>query len=385
MARKAEAVVVAENAAERVRRAAAVPLMLGVMALLATIYGHTASPHRAAPDDPVPAPVSSRAIDDDPPEEEPEYIEVTYWEAVRDDAAGASFEGVATHLGRASGVTVEGSVSCPQDESPPTRQVIGGTITSQWGEEIHYTVGTCSGDPDVRVVTGGSGRFEGATGAISTAASTLPEFSSFATGRLRVRADLWEDWLPSAPRSAPPSPAGLVELAYFEGLVAVETSAPESGCDHSLTPLVVCDFHETGELRGPTIGEATYAATGHRAIGTSMSCDNDDGSTSRPELRLATGTITVEGGDQLFYSSLARLGGCADHGSGLETTVTYRLITGGTGRFERAHGLISGVEVPELGFAAIGLGRLFVHDAGEGRNAGAASSTRESTHTGAAE
>ena len=219
----------------------------------------------------------------------------------------------------------------------------------------------CAPYPNYWIVTGGTGRFEDASGVMSNAATDHPAYLTFATGQLSVRADRWADVVPPTPATEPDPAVEFLEVAYFEGIVSsTSTTAPAGDCDRSDPDVVVCTSMGTGELRATLLGDATNTWTGTTTQLVDSSCELDDGTTAVPAVVDATGTITSQRGDELSYVSRANLDPCATEGSGAGGTTSYWRATGGTGRFADAHGLISGVATPGLGFEAIGAGTLSV-------------------------
>jgi hypothetical protein len=167
-------------------------------------------------------------------EPEPAMVELSYWEGIlledfsrvvqpddecdRSDAAvvvcafDQSVQAIATHLGRVTDtstgtVTTYLSESCEgPDGAIGNRMVLEGegSMRTELGEELFFRNRrvSCVGTPAILgsgyvVIDGGTGRFEGASGIISTLNPALEAgFASIGVGTLTVRADLWEDLIP---------------------------------------------------------------------------------------------------------------------------------------------------------------------------------------------
>jgi hypothetical protein len=322
------------------------------------------------------------------PVDGPEFIELTYWEALERGTASLeggddrcvdvdeqtrrcevdlSFDSIATHLGRAHDESIMEqttyATACPESGDPGVAIVLRGGITSQWGDELFFKArtGSCPVGPDYWIVTGGTGRFEGASGTMSNTTTDHPSFSGFGTGQLSVRAELWEDWLPPASETPPDPDIEYLDIPYFEGVLSAEpTNQADDECDRSDPEVVVCTTAGTAQLRGTLIGEASEASSGTSTQLLAETCELDDGTTGVPNRLDSTGTITTQLGDEIFFTARTRIDPCATLGSGTAGVTPYWRVTGGTGRFEDAHGLMSGVATPDLGFLLINTGTLSV-------------------------
>jgi hypothetical protein len=165
-----------------------------------------------------------------------EFIDLPYWDVhvqdgsfnIQIDTEGcdASEPGVevcdwemnhvidSTPLGRATTYT-EGTRTVESDGCTVADGTIGdlitfrgaGSITTLWGDEVYITnmFGRCAGTdaliPSTWRVTGGTGRFEDATGLMNSESAQFGDEENsvyvrdLSTGTIRVRKDLWEDWL----------------------------------------------------------------------------------------------------------------------------------------------------------------------------------------------
>lgn len=177
----------------------------------------------AEADDTVEETGGSQAQESEPEELGAEFIELPYWETFFIEGIGRTQQAdeecdrpepevveceyeltgsmVATHIGRATEVqtgtvttflaeTCAGGVRRVEDGS--------GTITSEWGDELHFRVRTTCRQVNW-VLEGGTGRFLDATGRMS--GFLLPPIEGVGavnSGTLTVRADLWADVLPPA-------------------------------------------------------------------------------------------------------------------------------------------------------------------------------------------
>ncbi len=118
-------------------------------------------------------------------------------------------EMTATHIGAASEtqtgtLTTYLTESCTSLNGTTGNRVVSrgtGIITTAWGDELHFIIGSDSCSRAISTgyweVVGGTGRFEDASGIMSTMSpGAYSEFLVFNVGTLKVRADLWESILP---------------------------------------------------------------------------------------------------------------------------------------------------------------------------------------------
>lgn len=181
-------------------------------------------------DDTVPESSAAEATAQDPAQAGgPEFIELPFWSGFVWESFGdpqgecdtsdpdlriCPFEQTgslfATHLGVAldteSGTqTTYLAESCTGSDGTIGNPVVyeaSGKMTTIWGDEAFFRLRNplCSVVVPIManwVIDGGTGRFEDAYGLMSVMPWPGDEFDTVSTGTLRVRADLWEEILPS--------------------------------------------------------------------------------------------------------------------------------------------------------------------------------------------
>ncbi len=212
------------------------------------------------------------------------------------------------------------------------------------------------------VVAGGTGRFEGASGVMSGACAWAGSpFVGFGTGQFRVRAELWEDWLPLEPDSPPNPDVEYLAVPCFEGFLSSDSTVESSEeCDRSDPDVVVCETTTSGMLRATLLGDATESATGTWTQLLTETRELDDGSTAIPILSESEGTITSNTGDELHFVARTKADPCATLGPGSFIPAFHWRVTGGTGRFDGAGGVMTGLGAAEFGgdTGSIQIGRL---------------------------
>ena len=148
---------------------------------------------------------------------------------------------VATHLGPVTHVTrkivttTSGGCETPDGEAGILREVVGvpggEKFVTTWGDELYFRSQnrTCldsslqivEGGFGYWVITGGSGRFEGASGTMSRVTDGV-DGVGVSTGVLRVQADLWSDWIPATTPTVVVKPGVAVVGEGDSGTVVVE-------------------------------------------------------------------------------------------------------------------------------------------------------------------
>lgn len=143
-----------------------------------------------------------------------------------------------------------------------------------------------------------------------------------------------------------------IDLPYWEGFLAdgftmsVET---DEECTRPEPDVTVCEFDMAGSMVASLIGHASETQSGTITTYASETCGGPGGSDAVRRVQDGAGTITSEWGDALDFR--------VRQGCGLVNWVA----DGGTGRFEGASGLMSGVILPGIpGFVAVNAGTLTV-------------------------
>ncbi|MDH3754565.1 MAG: hypothetical protein OEU32_11900 [Acidimicrobiia bacterium] len=166
-----------------------------------------------------------------------------------------------------------------------------------------------------------------------------------------------------ASERTPPRGPKFIELSYYETFIGVGPPTIE-GCQNPEPAVTVCDYTQNGKVNGTHVGQATEIQTGSFR---SEPCTNSDATAATALSGEASGTITSQSGDELFFK-LTRPKRCGD-----EWNPPYWSVVGGTGRFTDASGRMSAVARggPGEGFISVGTLRVradryqefFVHEA----------------------
>lgn len=151
----------------------------------------------------------------------------------------------------------------------------------------------------------------------------------------------------------PDASSEFIDLPYWEGFLIDEyfslTVQPEEECPRPEPDVMVCDYEMTASLVGTQIGHSTEIQTGTRTTYFDETCPGSEEPGSARLIQDGIGTITSAWGDTLDFR--------VRQGCGL----TQWFPEGGTGRFEGASGLMSGVVAPPIpGFGAVNVGTLTV-------------------------
>lgn len=160
-----------------------------------------------------------------------EYLELSYWEGALPEGFTQTHQPdeecdnsdpdvfvceftatanlMATQIGyvseTASGTTTTYLTETCEPPAEPANRIVreaSGVITTKWGDELHfeYRIDSCTvaADTFYWIATGGTGRFEGASGVMSAVRPALQAgYLQISTGTLKVRKDLWEEIIPS--------------------------------------------------------------------------------------------------------------------------------------------------------------------------------------------
>ncbi|MGI9603003.1 MAG: hypothetical protein ACR2QE_14045 [Acidimicrobiales bacterium] len=175
----------------------------------------------------------------------------------------------------------------------------------------------------------------------------------------------------TAALEAPGAPE-FIDLHYWEGFLAEGlsvTAQPRAECDDGAPEAITCAWELAGSMVGTHIGRASEKQSGTSTVHLRRPCELGDAATGYVKVDESTGTITTAWGDELHFENRQR--SCMPHSGespedltptvGSLNTTNNWIITGGTGRFEDASGLMSGASPAfESGFAAITTGTLTV-------------------------
>lgn len=147
-----------------------------------------------------------------------------------------------------------------------------------------------------------------------------------------------------------------IELGYYERQSI--TGVTVENCEATEPGVSQCDFSFTGEILATHVGYATDSAEGTTWLRFNEPCSFRDGRQGFINVFDADGTIVAVSGDELHF----RIEGgrqCVISPEEFENDGTsYWRVTGGTGRFEGASGIISSTLNPDGG--SIGVGTLRV-------------------------
>ncbi|HUW03898.1 MAG TPA: hypothetical protein VMW08_16210 [Acidimicrobiales bacterium] len=137
------------------------------------------------------------------------------------------------------------------------------------------------------------------------------------------------------PEAADTAEDDFIDLPYFETapLAGLGTGTSETGeeCDEPEPGVRVCDFEQPLTLVGTHIGHASEVQTGTMTFYDNETCEDILGSEIPYSVQDGSGTITSSWGDDLYFRVRSVCG-----------QFTW-VVDGGTGRFEDATGLMSGV------------------------------------------
>jgi hypothetical protein len=166
--------------------------------------------------------------------------------------------------------------------------------------------------------------------------------------------DTVEETAGSQAQESEPDETGqeFIDLPYWEGFLAEGyslTVQPEAECARPEPDVTVCEFELIGSMVASHIGHATEIQTGERTTYWSETCGGPEGAGAVRVVQDGTGTITSSWGDTLDFRVR-------------QTCLLINWVAdGGTGRFEEASGLMSGVGLPLIpSYVAVNAGTLTV-------------------------
>jgi hypothetical protein len=143
-----------------------------------------------------------------------------------------------------------------------------------------------------------------------------------------------------------------IELDYWETSTGEVDSGERPECESPEEGVLACPYVEArGEIVTTLFGRATWVQTGVNTNYLLMPCDHPGGTDGIIQIHDGEATITTVWGDEVYYRVQSER--CLVDGGVLDTPFFW-VVDGGTGRFEDASGVMSGIVTEDAGSYSTG-------------------------------